>query len=277
MSPRPFPSLYTFRDYRTCLRAYYDARKISPSGYSYAQLSEDLGLRSSNHAQLILEGKRALSIAGIHAYADLANLDDDERAYLELLRLREELEDPRHLQRVDRRLAAYRRGKPATQLRMKARSGSESLLDERTLPALLVLLDGKETARAAELALRALGLPKSETSAGIHRLRETGILTESAGTYRATSAHVVHGDPRQISLRQKKYLREQLEESQRQFEKNYERGAKFASHTFSVGSERAAEIERKLAAYFQTLIEEMDSPENEHVLQVNLQVFTPIR
>ena len=70
-----------FNHYRQWLNAIYEAMKEQTGSYSYAKLSADLALGSSN-AHLIIGGKRRLSKKAAVKIADALDLNQTDRRYL---------------------------------------------------------------------------------------------------------------------------------------------------------------------------------------------------
>ena len=58
--PRSNVDIFQFLDYRTYLRAFYDAEKASSSTFSYRAFSMRAGLASPNHLKRIMDGERSL-------------------------------------------------------------------------------------------------------------------------------------------------------------------------------------------------------------------------
>lgn len=73
------------------------------------------------------------------------------------------------------------------------------------------------------------------------------------GKYRCDANHLAFKDARGRSLAQKKFLRAQLQRSVDAFERKYESGAKFHSHTFTIPSESLTYYEAQLNFQFFTL------------------------
>ncbi|RPI59951.1 MAG: TIGR02147 family protein, partial [Lysobacterales bacterium] len=81
MATRAAVDVFAYRDYRAFLRAYYDRRKAEKSGFSHAEFSQRIGLRSPNYLKLVMDGARNLTSDLAVRFAEGCGLRDDPLRY----------------------------------------------------------------------------------------------------------------------------------------------------------------------------------------------------
>jgi uncharacterized protein (TIGR02147 family) len=251
------------------LKDQFLARKRDAQGYSYARFSKLLGLSSPNHSQLILEGKRSLTLATAHLAADGLALNEDERQYLELLVIQDGIENPKHLRILKERGRRLQRNKPKSTMKI-SRAGDE--LNRWYMPALLVFFAGKSETTDVADASEATGINVKDVREGLEILIEKGLLTVRGGRY-AEAPQVLWTDRKGINKAQKTYLVSQIEQSRIALDRGYDRGAKFGAHTITVSSSELALIADRFESLVESIIVENDRPENEQIVQINFQIF----
>lgn len=77
-------SIYQYLDVREWILAIYEFRNAAGK-YSYAQLSEDLGLGDRSYVQHVLAGRKKFSLENLGVIATAMNLTQAESDYLQLL------------------------------------------------------------------------------------------------------------------------------------------------------------------------------------------------
>lgn len=73
--------VYEYLDYRRYLADYYTHQKIHEYGFSYRLLAQRAGCRSTNHAHLVITGKRNLTAGMAARFATAIGLNGQESAY----------------------------------------------------------------------------------------------------------------------------------------------------------------------------------------------------
>ena len=71
--PRSNVDIFQFLDYRTYLRAFYDAEKAASSSFSFRAFSMRAGVASPNHLKRIMDGERSLKGDLVERYAKVLN------------------------------------------------------------------------------------------------------------------------------------------------------------------------------------------------------------
>jgi uncharacterized protein (TIGR02147 family) len=109
-------NVFDFLDYRAYLRAYYDAAKRRPSGFSFRAFSKRAGFSSPNFFKLVIDGDRNLGSDSVGKFADALGLDDSERAFFTDLVAFEQAENKVEKNRAFERLASSRRFRSARRI-----------------------------------------------------------------------------------------------------------------------------------------------------------------
>lgn len=113
MSDRiPSESIFSFLDYRAFLRQAFEARKAEGSKFSYRYLAGKVGL-NAGFLLRVLKGERNLSLDHAMKIAEVFRLKKKELAYLELLILFNQSEDPKERLLYQKKLLAF----PKTQVK----------------------------------------------------------------------------------------------------------------------------------------------------------------
>lgn len=81
MRSRALLDVFAYRDYRAFLGAYYERRKAQKEGFSYAEFSQAVGLRSANYLKLVIDGERNLTPELAHRFGEACGLAGDALAY----------------------------------------------------------------------------------------------------------------------------------------------------------------------------------------------------
>lgn len=191
--PEADVNVFDFLDYRAYLRAYYEAAKKRPAGFSFRTFSKRAGLKSPNFFKLVIDGDRNLGKETVSKFADALALTGDARQFFEDLVAFEQAPDSDEKNRVFERIAASRRFRrarridelfhdylshwyhPAIRELMARRDFSDS-------PAWLVerlggAITPKQASHAVALLLE-LGLAAKNPDTGRYELREPTLTTE---------------------------------------------------------------------------------------------------
>jgi uncharacterized protein (TIGR02147 family) len=88
------PDLKAYRSYRDYLRDFYEYRKSRSSGFSYRLFASKAGIKSPNYLQLVIQGKRNLSIEMAERVATAMGCKSWERDYFVALVAQENASSP---------------------------------------------------------------------------------------------------------------------------------------------------------------------------------------
>lgn len=114
--PRSQVDIFQFLDYRTFLRAFYDAEKAESDGFSYRAFSLRAGLSSPNHLKRIIDGDRSLRGEMIDRYAKALDLGPSQRRYFRALVQFTDAKDSRRREMAYRILRSFQQYQEAHQL-----------------------------------------------------------------------------------------------------------------------------------------------------------------
>jgi uncharacterized protein (TIGR02147 family) len=81
MATRAAVDVFGYRDYRAFLLAYYERRKAEKNGFSHAEFSKGIGLRSPNYLKLVIDGQRNLTPDLAHRFGEACGLRDESLQY----------------------------------------------------------------------------------------------------------------------------------------------------------------------------------------------------
>jgi uncharacterized protein (TIGR02147 family) len=109
-------NVFDFLDYRAYLRAYYEAAKRRPAGFSFRTFSKQAGLKSPNFFKLVIDGDRNLGKETVPKFADALGLAGDAREFFADLVAFEQARDSTEKNRVFERIAASRRFRSARRI-----------------------------------------------------------------------------------------------------------------------------------------------------------------
>ncbi|MFH1831132.1 MAG: TIGR02147 family protein [Pseudomonadota bacterium] len=79
------PNVFKYDDYRAYLKDWYVLMKKSNSAFSYRAFSRWAGLKSPNHLQLVIKGKRNITKSTLPVFQKILKLKCREKRYFELL------------------------------------------------------------------------------------------------------------------------------------------------------------------------------------------------
>lgn len=109
-------NVFDFLDYRGYLRAYYEAAKRRPAGFSFRTFSKRAGLKSPNFFKLVIDGDRNLGKDTVGKFADALGLMGEAREFFADLVAFEQAADNAEKNRVFERIAASRRFRTARRI-----------------------------------------------------------------------------------------------------------------------------------------------------------------
>jgi hypothetical protein len=107
----------------------------------------------------------------------------------------------------------------------------------------------------------------------IQEFLKSGLLKMEQGCYVLNHSHQIAHDPKSVQIQQKKYLASQIRLSARALEHQYERGAKFYSHTFSIEEKDFHFYHDRIRTLLSEVTTRSDATPCERVVQLNVQLF----
>ncbi len=262
-------AIYAYLDYRHYLKDYYVDQKQSGRPFSYAGFSRAAGLRSDNYLKLIIEGKRNLSLANIHQFADALRLNRDERRYFEALVLHSQAGNTREKNYYLHTLQEFRKKKPSRLLKAE----TSRVLERHYYPAVLLSLQNCPVTDAMNQVCKLTGISSSEATEMIAFLEAERLVERKDGAYALSGDLFVAHDRKSSSATHKRYLDAQLLLSLEKLRKKYEQGAKFFSFTYSIKATRYDYYADRIKSLIEDLASEAQDEPTERLVQLNVQFF----
>ncbi|HAR41649.1 MAG TPA: hypothetical protein DCS07_03305 [Bdellovibrionales bacterium] len=260
--------VYDYKSYRVFLKDFYLTQKRKNSSFSYAAFARQLGLSSPAHIQLILSGKRNLTIHNIHLVADALSFSINELEFFETLVHFTQAESNSEKQFYERRLQELHKDKPESSSRLKV----SFLLSSGILPALLLSIEGKHKDHALSGG-EPFGYSPAATKTILTQLLNEGIVTCEQNIYKLNQRHLILHDKKTRSQAQKQFLNQQLRLSVRAFDKMYNQDAKFFAHTFTIAPASFQKYQDEIKALLEKVTKLSDEESGEKVMQLNIQLF----
>ncbi|MCM2323113.1 MAG: TIGR02147 family protein [Oligoflexia bacterium] len=260
--------VYDYSCYRTFLKEHYLEQKTRHGSFSFAVYAKQLGLSSASHIQLILSGKRNLTVHGIHRVVEALGLPKAEIDYLEALVHENQAESDAEKAYYRERLFLLRKEKPASSARVRV----SHLLSSGILPALLLSVDGKELETALGAAER-FSYSREEFRKLLDLMLKEGLITLKDGRIRLSQRHLILHDKKARSQAQKNFLAQQLRLSVRAFERMYEKEGKFFAHTFTMNPASRERYHEEVKSFITRVTQLSDEDPGDSVLQLNIQLF----
>ena len=217
-----------------------------------------------------MDGSRQLTVSGIHHFGNAMGLSHSELDYFEALVLREQCKTESQRRYYSMRLRRLKSSRP----RRGITGNSSAILAEWYLPAILTQLAGQDVPVDLVEIAKKTGIQPAEAQEAIRFLEKSDLIRIENDRYEIGFDHAFFRDPLAMQIHQKKFLKTQLERSNRAFETQYSRGAKFQSHTLSAPQSAIPFIADRIQATIESLIAEFDSkPDQKIAAQVNCQIF----
>jgi uncharacterized protein (TIGR02147 family) len=262
-------SIYEFQGYRDYLASYYAHHKEHTPGFSFNTFSRQAGLNSPNYLKLVTEGKRNLTVSNIHAFGRAMRLSTDELRYFEALVHLDQVEGVEEKAFYRARLDEIASSKPR---RMKKLT-IDGLISSWFYPAICSCLEGRDSQLAVAEIAQIVGIREEKVREAVGLLSSNGLVVEEDGKYRLRQDCILYHDKKILNQAQRRFLRQQIERSLEEFDRNYAAKSKFFSHTFTIEKSRYGAYVEKVKSFLES-VAEMSAPEEvETVMQLNIQLF----
>lgn len=225
-------NIHKYRDYRLFLRDYYQYKKKTEQGFTYAKFAAKAKLNSPNYLKLVIDNKRNLTISNIHAFAKCLNLTGGELDFFEALVLENQSESKDEKSFYKRRLKTLVKVAGNKEVERKTSNNS---IDNTSRVALKLFSEGKSTDEILKMSQVELKISETEARDLLESLIESNELIPTTDeTYALKASHVMNSDPKSFNQAQKVFLSDGLLESKRVFDERYtDNTAKFLSILFT--------------------------------------------
>jgi uncharacterized protein (TIGR02147 family) len=263
------PSLYDFKGYREYLKAYYDWKKETDGKFTYRSFSELAGLNSPNYLQLVISGRRNLTVDNIHQFSRALGHSTAETQYFEQFVLRDQSDDPRQVVYYNSALKKLKKEKSERTVRVE----TPELMTNWYFPGVIAVISGRENPVGVDEIVRMSGLKVSAVREILDTLLENKLIVERDGGFLLEEERFVYQYRAKIKDRFKIFQRAQLKRTQEALEKQLDQGAKFFSHAFTIAhKDRDACVER-IKMFLSEFSEEANRSKPEELMQLNVQLF----
>jgi uncharacterized protein (TIGR02147 family) len=263
-------NIFEFEDYRSYLSALYVAAKNRLPSYSYANLSSDLGLSSTN-AFTVIQGKRNLTAKTAERIAEILRLGATRGRFLVALVQQEHARDKEARDNAfQERLQLAKR-----QLASKVDRAKLLFFENWYNSAILELLrlpDSKDDPQWIAATLRpSIGLPRVKAS--LKLLTELGYLAPVNGCLRPTTATISTGDEIE-RLAILSFHRQMIDLAIAAMDAVPADERDISALTFAVSEQTAKRIKDEVVAFRRRLIDLANADTTlEKILQLNVQLF----
>lgn len=261
--------IYDYNSFRSFLKDYYLVQKKKVPSFSYGVFARQCGLSSPAHIQLILSGKRNLTVHNLHRVAEALVLPQGELDFFEALVHQNQAETPAEKKFYERRLEQLRLGKPLSSARIKV----SRLLSNAYFPAILLSIEGKEIESAVAAASPRFGYSQDQIRELLNQLLREGVIELVHQKIRLSQRHLILRDQKTKSQAQKSFLRQQTQLSVKAFERMYEQDGKFFAHTFTLSHESLEQYTQEIHTLIERITKLSDEEPNDTVMQLNVQLF----
>jgi uncharacterized protein (TIGR02147 family) len=264
--------IFAYLDYRAFLRDFYLAQKAKSAAFSHRAFSRRAGLRSSNYLSLVMKGERDLSNEMAPRFARACGLAKSEADFFCELVAYGQAKTTEEKQRVQERLARFRRFREAHRL-----LGEQTAYHQHWyMPAIRELVslasfreDPKWIAAALEPAIS-----ERQAQEALATLQRLGLLVrDGEGRLRQAQALVTTG-PGPLGHQIFVYHQAMIDLAKRALDHLPREERDISSLTLSISERALPELKQRLADFRQELLQlaglELAS---ERVVQVNLQLF----
>lgn len=262
-------SVFTFDDHKEYLRNLYASKKASRQQITLSAFSIQLGFGTGNYFGLVVDGKRNLSLENIHKICSNLHFTFDEAEYFENLVHLNQTSSEEGRRRYRLRLSRIKKLQPAQVVKFS----SKHLVGQWQALAILVGLDRVPVADALKKMTTLFPFEKTFIEATLQQFLREGILTEHEGLYHMNGSHQIFHDIHSSSRRHKEFLSAQLALSKNMLDKNYEKGARFYSHTFSIAKKDFEFYEERVRTLLSEFAHRSDQTAPDEVAQLSVQLF----
>ena len=258
--------IHKYKNYRDYLKDYYDLQKANDPSFSYKSFSLRSGLKSPNYLQLVIAGKRNLTVENIHQFSRALCLSPGELSYFECLVLANQSREAAQESYYKRKLKT---------LRQKIQGGivksqAISLLEHGKFLGVVASIAGDELGVTKESILALTGLNENELTDILESLLKNKIITVESNNYFLREEQFVLYFKNKVSNRFHRFQEVQLDQSRKALSCSE---AKFFSHAFTIEKRNQTAIYEMIRKFLNELSEETNLCKPEKLMQINIQLF----
>jgi uncharacterized protein (TIGR02147 family) len=272
MATRAKVDVFAYRDFRAFLRAYAERHRAEKGGFSPAEFTKRVGLRSPNYLKLVIDGERNLTPDVAHRFAEACGLRDESLTYFCALVAFNQAKTARERDLHYETLQGFRRFRAAHRL-----DGAHAAYHaEWYIPAIYELcacVDFDADPRAIAKRLLPAISPKQAKEA-LDVLAELGLLVPDESGRLRPAQSIVQTPEGPLGHHVVQYHRTMLQRAAEALDHVPRAEREIASLTIACSEQRMQELKAELEAFRHRLAERYQADAHaERVVQVNFQLF----
>lgn len=251
--------LVNYPDYRVFLQDYYQHQKKELGSFTFASFAKKANLGSANYLQMVIKGRRNLTISNIHGFAHALGLDFAETNYFEALVLENQAQGTEEKKFYRNRLKELKQKQSSLSGGEVTRTKKTELLESSVTTAVALLANRQKAEKAFPLCMKKLSLTEAQVKQAFEQLKKNEVFEFKNGVGQLIHKHTMVSDPKGVSLRLRQFLKSGLEENLGVFEKRYLAGsAKFLSLLFTAPEESLEEMFKAVRSSSEKLTKDFD-------------------
>ncbi len=266
------PNVYSFRDYRLYLRAYYEAGGRDGKGVSLREFGKRAGLRSPNYLKLVMDAQRNLTSGMAVRFAQAAELRGDAANYFCALVAFNQEKDSVARARAYERLSDFARYRHVHKLA----AAQEAYYSQWYLPAIRELAARSDFQEEPKWIARTLCPPISVRDAerAVSVLVELGLLIRNGDGRLVQANGLVQSPEGPLGHQLVAYHRSMMERAADALDRIPREDREIASLTLCVSEEQMRAIKARLEHFREELLQEYTAGDDaRRVVQINFQMF----
>ncbi len=266
--------VFRYHDYRAFLAAYYERKK--PQGFSYRAFASAAGLGAPNYLQLVIKGRRNLTVEMAGRFAETCGLGRDAAAYFVTLVAFNQAGDNEERNRQYRKLSGFRRYRRAQKLEL-CEAAYHSI---GYLPAIRELALSPAFREDPEWIAAALRPPikAAEARQALDTLLELGLLQRAPEGGLKQNTRLVSTGAETTGMHITNYHAEMMQRATLAMTEVPAPERDISSLTLCLGSDGLARVKQRIQDFRKELLELAESEaQPSQVVQVNFQLFPMTR
>ncbi|HKP57948.1 MAG TPA: TIGR02147 family protein [Polyangiales bacterium] len=266
------PEVFTFRDYRAFLRAFYAENKRQGYGFSLRAFSKRARLRSSNYLKLVMDGERNLTLDMAPRFAEACGLRGQAADYFCALVSFNQATTAKDRERAYARLSRFKRYRAVHRLE-RAQEAYHARWYIPVIRELAARADFEPDPRwiAGQLMPR-IGTREAEQA--LATLLELGLLERDArGRYRQVEPLIQTPDG-PLGHHVQRFHRVMLERAAEALDGVPREDREFECLTLCLSQERMQELKARIEAFCDEVMQSFQADaDSTRVVQLNMQMF----
>jgi len=260
-------SIYSFSNYRAYIEHYCDHQRTTRK-VTYRQMAARAKMGSENYFQMVISGRRNLTVENVFQFAKAMELPRTEHRYFELLVLENQAKSAELKAYYREELKALKR----TEHLQKVTAKLPEILSSWYFPGIIaVLMGSKEGVNLNELS-KLTGVPSTQIEGALAVLKQKALIRELAnGKVMLEENYFAFNGGAHFNF--DRFQKEQIERSLKALQKRKTSGAKFFALSFTIAKGRVAHFGERLRTFAEEIVDEANQDPPQEILQLNMQLF----